>query len=88
MSLVSREEILMMLRAAACRHGGQARYAQHLGVSATFLSRMLAGNRNVTGKVLKDLGYERVIAYRKRPEADAHGTDVQIRAPALRAGAG
>jgi hypothetical protein len=69
MDLITHEEMLAVLRATICRHGGQTKYAQHLGVSCTFLSRMLTGHRNVTGKVLADLGYERVIAYRRRAEA-------------------
>jgi hypothetical protein len=71
MELITHEEMLAILRAAICRHGGQTKYAERLGVSCTFLSRMLSGHRNVTGKVLADLGYERVIAYRRRAEAGA-----------------
>jgi len=39
--------------------------ASSIGVSESFLSDVLAGRREPTGKILDYLGYERVVSYRK-----------------------
>lgn len=39
--------------------------ANAIGVSESFLSDVLRGHREPTGKILEYLGYERVVSYRK-----------------------
>ena len=54
--------------------GGPRLYARRLGVSCAFVSRMVAGRKNVCGRILLDLGYERVAAFRKAPRVAVAAT--------------
>ena len=65
MSLITNDALIQILRDAILRHGGPSSYAERLGVSCAFVSGMLAGKKNVCGRILDDLGYERVAAFRK-----------------------
>lgn len=48
-------------------HGGtQKELAEEIGVSQAFLSDVLAGHREPTGKILDYLGLERVTVYRRK----------------------
>jgi hypothetical protein len=44
----------------------QAAWADHLGISCSHVSGVLAGKKNPTPKMLDDLGLERVVIYRKK----------------------
>jgi hypothetical protein len=74
MDLISNEALTQTLRELICRHGGTSQYAKYLGVSCAFVSRMASGQRYISGRVLDDLGYERVVMFRKvcRNGTDAH----------------
>ncbi len=66
-TLITNPELIAILRDRVRTCGGPRLYARRLGVSCAFVSRMVAGRRNVCGRILQDLGYERVAAFRKAP---------------------
>lgn len=65
MDLISNEALTQSLRETIVRHGGTSLYAKYLGVSCAFVSRMASGQRYISGRVLEDLGYERVVMFRR-----------------------
>lgn len=65
MDLISNEALTQALREKICRYGGTSQYAKYLGVSCAFVSRMASGQRYISGRVLDDLGYQRVVMFRK-----------------------
>jgi len=65
MHLITHEALIAILREQIRGRGGSTLYARGLGVSCAFVSAILSGNKNASGRVLQDLGYERVIAFRK-----------------------
>jgi hypothetical protein len=77
MDLISNEALTQTLRELICRHGGTSQYAKYLGVSCAFVSRMASGQRYISGRVLEDLGYQRVVMFRKvgHNGAEAHPTE-------------
>lgn len=55
--------------AAECRAaGGSSAWARKAGVSATYVSDVLAGKRAPGGRLLIALGIERVVTYREAKE--------------------
>ena len=62
--LVGRTAVLSALRADVQRSGQQA-VAQRAGISKGLLSNVLLGRREPRGKLLRYLGYRRVIAYER-----------------------
>jgi hypothetical protein len=48
------------------RMGTQTAVATELGVSTSTLGDVLLGRRGVGGKVIRNLGYERIVVYRRR----------------------
>lgn len=48
---------------AATPNGKQKELAKMIGISESFLSDVLAGRREPTGKILEFFGYERVVTY-------------------------
>ena len=65
MYLITNDALVAILRERICQSGGPSLYAKGLGVSCAFVSAVLSGNKYVSGKILEDLGYERVIGFRK-----------------------
>ncbi len=74
MDLISNEALTQTLREKICSHGGTSQYAKYLGVSCAFVSRMASGQRYISGRVLEDLGYQRVVMFRK---VCRNGTETQ-----------
>ena len=74
MDLISNDEVTQFLREKIGRHGGTSLYAKYLGVSCAFVSRMASGQRYISGRVLEDLGYERVVMFRR---VCRNGTEAQ-----------
>ena len=74
MDLITNEALAQSLRERIICHGGTSLYAKYLGVSCAFVSRMASGQRYISGRVLEDLGYERVVMFRKgcRNGTEAH----------------
>ena len=62
---MSHEELISRLSALVSEAGTQKVLAQKLGISAPYLSDILMGKREPGGKVLRQLGLERVISYRE-----------------------
>ena len=65
MSLITNEALIAILRLRVASQGGSRRYADRLGVSCAFVSEMMAGRKLVCGRILRDLGYERVGAFKR-----------------------
>ncbi len=64
------EDIKPLLRRTAKKHGTQQKFAAFLGVSGAYLSDVMQGKREPGESILKPLGYEKVVSYRKRrPDA-------------------
>ena len=66
MSNMTREQLLARLRRECEQVGSQASWAKANGMSAVYVSDVLAGKREPAGKLLEALGVERVIAYRSK----------------------
>jgi hypothetical protein len=81
MDLITNEALAQSLRERIICHGGTSLYAKYLGVSCAFVSRMASGQRYISGRVLEDLGYQRVVMFRKCH----NGTETQ---PSANASAG
>lgn len=62
---MDKDQLLKMLARACKRSGSQANWAKAHGVSAAYVSDVLAGRRESGDKVLAALGVERVMVYRK-----------------------
>lgn len=61
---VEKKSLVRELR-ARIRRSSQAEVAREVGVKAPLVSNVAAGKTNPCGKLLKWLGYKRVIVYRK-----------------------
>lgn len=58
---------IVLLKARVDSLGTQAALAEEIGISAQYLSQILAGERDPSEKVLDYLNFEKVIMYRPRP---------------------
>jgi transcriptional regulator with XRE-family HTH domain len=63
--IVSKGELVGELERLVER-ASQAEIARQVKVKAPLISNVLNGKANPTGKLLKWLGYERVVVYRRR----------------------
>lgn len=59
-SVASEPELLNMLRQRIAEVGGQAEFAQRLGVRKTKLNDCLHGRRGIPPAIVRALGFERV----------------------------
>ena len=51
--------------------GSQKLAAQALDISPQYLCDILAGRRDISAELAGRLGYQRIVAYRLKPEAEA-----------------
>ena len=58
------DEVLVLLRAAIQREGGQVAFAKHHRVNRTYLNMVLSGKRPMGDAVAKTLGLHRVYVTR------------------------
>lgn len=58
-------QLLAILRARTRKLGSQADLARELGVSTGYLNDVLQGRAEAGDKILRPLGLERVVAYRR-----------------------
>lgn len=65
--MLTEQEVMARLRAAVAAAGSQKAYAEQIGVSQTYLSDVLTGNRAPGEKILTSLGLEAVAMYREKP---------------------
>jgi plasmid maintenance system antidote protein VapI len=60
---ITQEEIIKIIEEMVEKWGSQRSVADQLEISAAFLSDILNGNRPVSNKVAKRLGYRKVVKY-------------------------
>lgn len=65
--MLTEQDVLDRLRAAVQAAGSQRAYAEQIGVSQTYLSDVLTGNRAPGEKILNALSLEAVVMYREKP---------------------
>ena len=63
--MLNEASLKAVLRAEVERDGGQKAAAKRLGVSAQFLCDVLHGRRGLTARLLRGLGYRRVVMYER-----------------------
>jgi hypothetical protein len=61
--LTDKEKILRLLRAAIDASGNQTAWARRTGVNEGYLSQVLNGRVEPTDRLLRHIGYRRVLAY-------------------------
>jgi plasmid maintenance system antidote protein VapI len=62
---ITEEEILKIIMQMVDKWGSQRAVADQLEISAAYLNDILRGNRDVSNKVAKRLGYTKIIRFRK-----------------------
>ena len=67
--MITQPELIALLRQQA-PHGQQEAWARANGVKPPVLSDVLNGRRDPGKSILKALGYERVVLYRKKGERE------------------
>lgn len=65
--MLTEQDVLDRLRAAVMAAGSQKAYAEQIGVSQTYLSDVLTGNRAPGEKILMALNLEAIIMYQEKP---------------------
>lgn len=65
---MTKDELIQHLQQMIAQAGSQRELAIRLGVSAAYLGDVLHGKREPGSKLLKALGLERVVVYRKVSE--------------------
>lgn len=64
--MLTERDVLDRLRAAVVAAGSQKAYADYIGVSQTYLSDVLTGNRAPGEKILTALNLKAVIMYQEK----------------------
>lgn len=62
--LINLDSLLSLLSAEVSSVGGQKQFANSAGVSQAYVADILAGKRSPGPKILRALGFEKVILYR------------------------
>jgi plasmid maintenance system antidote protein VapI len=62
---VTQDELKGTIEQMVKQWGSQRKVADHLGISAAFLSDIINGNRPISNKVAQKLGYSKVVKYRR-----------------------
>lgn len=70
---------VLLLKSRVDLMGTQAALAQEIGISAQYLSQILARERDPSEKVLDYLNFEKVIMYRPRKEEEPTKPDRRSR---------
>lgn len=65
--MLTEQDVLDRLRAVVTAAGSQKAYAEQIGVSQTYLSDVLTGNRAPGEKILVALRLEAVLMYQEKP---------------------
>lgn len=65
MKQIPEERVLSMVRTGIEVVGSQKAYAKRVGLSESYLSDMLNKRRDISPRILKHLGLERVVYYRR-----------------------
>lgn len=64
--MLTEQDVMERLRVAVAAAGSQKAYAERIGVSQTYLSDVLIGNRTPGQKILDALGLEALLMYREK----------------------
>lgn len=64
--MLTEQDVMDRLRTAVQAAGSQKAYAEKIGVSQSYLSDVLIGNRSPGEKILIVLGLEAVVMYREK----------------------
>lgn len=59
----TRKDVLKLLKEEIEYTGSEAGFARLVGVSRSFLNRVMSGEKPPTGKVLKFLGFKKAVVY-------------------------
>lgn len=62
---ISEDRVLDMVRLGIKVEGSQKAYAARVGISESYLSDVLKERREISTRILKHLGLERVTTYRR-----------------------
>lgn len=65
MRCMTKDQVLTLLRQDIAKAGSQKAWAAQAGVSQQYLSDMLRGARELSDDVLRSVGVERVVTYRR-----------------------
>ena len=68
--LIGKDEVMAAFEAALAEAGTHAELSRRAGICDEAVSMVARGQRPVTGKLLRHLGFERVPAFRRLPEAE------------------
>lgn len=60
---ITQDEILSIIEQMVATWGSQKNVADHLEISNSYMSDILAGKRLVSDEVARKLGYKRVVKY-------------------------
>lgn len=60
------QEIMAILHKACEEAGSQAAWAKAHGISPSHVSDVLRGRRELAGKLLDILGFDRIVCYKKK----------------------
>lgn len=63
--MLSERSVLLLLHSETRQPGGQKAAARRLGVSAQLLCDVIHGRRALSAKLLRGLGYKRVVMYER-----------------------
>ncbi len=63
---LTRDDILVLIITLVAQEGSQSAAARKIGISATYLGDILDGSKEPGPAVLKFLGIEREVIYRKK----------------------
>lgn len=66
--MITHAELIALLREQA--QPSAKAYAQRVGIAQSYLSDVLNGRRDPGKSILRALGYERVVLYRKKGEQE------------------
>lgn len=65
MKQIPEARVLNMVRIGIQVAGSQKAYAKRVGLSESYLSDVLNGRRDISPRILKHLGLERVVYYKR-----------------------
>lgn len=68
---MTEDELINLLRRHCAPWGARKEFAKQAGVSAAFLSQVIAEHRRLPESLVKALGYRRVVTYERIPGREA-----------------
>ncbi len=68
--MISRDAIVALMRTAIDKAGSPDALAAQWGISVQYIADVLRGYRDPGKSILKALGYERVVLYRKKGDQE------------------